>query len=405
LLRGEPAPMKTQLKALRAQIVEERSLWVAELAAQRGVDPFQALVSEILPLLDAAQWLERRAAKVLRSKSPGWLDCPAWMLGHRLVVHRRPHGHVLIVGPGNYPLFLPGVQLLQALVAGNTVSVKPQKGCEGPIRRLIEALYTAGVERSRVTLLDSGIDSVYQELEQRADLVVLTGSLETGRKLLPACAARPLPVIAELSGQDLVIVGPGADRSILSSALEWARGLNFGNTCMCPQRVWLPEDLELESDVSIRRYKHTDQVLQWLAEEKYGLGISLFGHESWVDELLPHCRSGFVTVNDIIAPTADPRAPFGGRGLSGHGVTRGEEGLLAMTYPQAVFSNRGPRFHLWPPSGRELALMAAYTDFSHGGPWRRVRASLSMGWAWARLVYRIIKMRKGRPPRQGERSH
>ena len=171
---------------------------------------------------------------------------------------------------------------------------------------------------------------------------------------------------------------------------------------MCPQRVWAPESWDQATGLPVTRYQDVGQLQEWLKQEAYGLGISLFGQESWAEELLPHCRSGFVTVNDIIAPTADPRAPFGGRGLSGYGVTRGEEGLLAMTYPQAVFTNRGPRFHLWPPSGREMALMAAYTDFNHGGPWRRARASLSMAWAWARLVWRIASTGKGRPPWKSE---
>ena len=47
-----------------------------------------------------------------------------------------------------------------------------------------------------------------------------------------------------------------------------------------------------------------EQLQQWLAEEKYGLGISLFGGKEWIEQVLPHCRSGFVTINDIIAPTA-----------------------------------------------------------------------------------------------------
>ena len=42
---------------------------------------------------------------------------------------------------------------------------------------------------------------------------------------------------------------------------------------------------------------------------------------------------GSIAINDLIVPTADPRVPFGGRGNSGFGVTRGAEGLLAMTVP------------------------------------------------------------------------
>ena len=366
-----------------------------ELACLRGVEPFEALVSEILPLLDAMRWLERRAAQVLRPHKPSWKDAPAWMLGHELVVYRRPHGRVLIVGPGNYPLFLPGVQALQALAAGNSVQIKPQQGKEAPVRRLVQLLHDTGVPSEALQLLGSDTQSVYASLESGADLVVLTGSLETGQKLLPVCAHKSVPCIAELSGNDLVVLGPGADLEVALSALRWSRRLNHGQTCMCPQRIWTHVPLTQAVEVPVRHYQDLPELRQWLQQEEYGLGISLFGHADWVEQVLPCCRSGFVTINDVLAPTADPRAPFGGRGLSGYGVTRGAEGLLAMTYPQAVFRNRGPRFHLWPPSGRELALMQAYTDWSHGRGWRKVKAGVAMGWAWARLVWRLARQRGG----------
>lgn len=386
------------LSLVRARIVEQRSVWMEELARLRQVDPFQALVSEILPLLDAIRWLEKRGGQVLRPQAPSWRDAPAWMLGHKLVIHRRPHGKVLVVGPGNYPLFLPGVQALQALVAGNTVMIKPQRGAEAPMRRLVSLLQECGLPATSLQLLESETEAVYASLEAGADLVVLTGSLETGQKLLPVCAQKPVPTIAELSGHDLVVLGPDADVAVALGALKWSRQLNHGNTCMCPQRVWSASPLGQEVDVPVTCYQDFHQLTQWLGQERHGLGISLFGGPEWVEQVLPHCRSGFVTVNDIIAPTADPRAPFGGRGLSGFGVTRGAEGLLAMTYPQAVFTNRGPRFHLWPPSGRELPLMQAYTDWSHGRGWRRIKAGMAMGWAWGRLVFRLARQRGGVKP-------
>jgi acyl-CoA reductase-like NAD-dependent aldehyde dehydrogenase len=54
-------------------------------------------------------------------------------------------------------------------------------------------------------------------------------------------------------------------------------------------------------------------------------------------------RAGSVCINDVIAPTAHPATPFGGRGESGWGVTQGAEGLLEMTVPQVV-SVRSGRF-------------------------------------------------------------
>ena len=52
-------------------------------------------------------------------------------------------------------------------------------------------------------------------------------------------------------------------------------------------------------------------------------------------------RAGTVTINDLIAPTADPRLPFGGRGQSGYGVTRGAEGLLELTCVKTTSLRRG----------------------------------------------------------------
>ena len=51
--------------------------------------------------------------------------------------------------------------------------------------------------------------------------------------------------------------------------------------------------------------------------------------------------SGSVIVNDLLAPTAHPATPFGGRGASGWGVTQGPEGLLAMTVPQVLTVHSG----------------------------------------------------------------
>jgi len=79
-------------------------------------------------------------------------------------------------------------------------------------------------------------------------------------------------------------------------------------------------------------------------------------------------RAGVVCVNDVIALTVDPRLPFGGRGQSGHGVTRGTEGLLALTVPKVITSTRGKRRrHFQPPGDEEAALFRAGSEMHHSG--------------------------------------
>ena len=115
------------------------------------------------------------------------------------------------------------------------------------------------------------------------------------------------------------------------------------------------------------------------AECPYALGASVFGPEAEAVALAGRIDAGTVTINDLIAPTADPRLPFGGARASGYGVTRGAEGLLEMTRPKVV-TRRGGRFrpHYDPPDGRHLEAGLAYLRAAHGSGGRLK--------AWGRLL-------------------
>ena len=100
----------------------------------------------------------------------------------------------------------------------------------------------------------------------------------------------------------------------------------------------------------------------------YALTASIFGPTEDALRLVKFISAGFVSINDLIVPTADPQLPFGGRGESGSGVTRGSEGLLEMTFPKVVSTRLGawlPHAKL-PEKGDEL-LLDGLLQFSHHG--------------------------------------
>jgi acyl-CoA reductase-like NAD-dependent aldehyde dehydrogenase len=98
-------------------------------------------------------------------------------------------------------------------------------------------------------------------------------------------------------------------------------------------------------------------------------------------------RAGSVCVNDVIAPTAHPATPFGGRGESGWGVTQGAEGLLEMTVPQVVSVRSGrfrPHYEQTPHQEPLLrGLLAANHAPTLGarlaGWWQLLRAAMKGG--------------------------
>ncbi len=88
---------------------------------------------------------------------------------------------------------------------------------------------------------------------------------------------------------------------------------------------------------------HTiDEAVSQAKQSPFGLGASIFTADTVAAQVLAsRIPAGSVTINDVLAPTAHPATPFGGRGASGWGVTQGGEGLLAMTIPQVVTVRKG----------------------------------------------------------------
>jgi aldehyde dehydrogenase (NAD+) len=142
--------------------------------------------------------------------------------------------------------------------------------------------------------------------------------------------------------------------------------------------------------VTMVEVRDEEEALQAAAKCPFGLGASVFGHGSRAREFAKRVQAGFVTINDVIAPTADPRLPFGGRGHSGFGVTRGGEGLLEMTTVKVVAERRARMyFHFDPPSELDAPLFSALIQASHHASWiTRVSAWLRV----ARLFRRKARL-------------
>jgi aldehyde dehydrogenase (NAD+) len=200
------------------------------------------LVAEALPLLAACKFLEKEASRILQSRRLGLRGRPIWLGGVASSVERVPLGKVLVIGPANYPLFLPGVQVLQALAAGNTVIWKPGLGGRAVAEVVHDALRQVGLPAGVLRVTGESVAEGVEAMRRGVDKVFFTGSSAGGRAVLRAAAETVTPVVVELSGCDAVVVLPSADSDRVLAALEFGMRLNGSATCMAPRRLMLVGD-------------------------------------------------------------------------------------------------------------------------------------------------------------------
>ncbi len=207
------------------------------------------LAAEVLPLAEAARFLEREAEWILRTRREDTRSRPFWLRSVDVEVERAPLGVVLLIGPGNYPLFLPGAQTVQALAAGNAVLWKPAPAGVRCAHAMRVMLIASGMPPELLAVLDPTPEAATEAIRAGVDKVFLTGSATTGEAVLRALAPSATPSVMELSGCDAVFVLPGSDLQRVVDALLFGLRLNGSATCMAPRRVFaaqsVAEELEL----------------------------------------------------------------------------------------------------------------------------------------------------------------
>lgn len=156
------------------------------------------------------------------------------------VLQRRPIGVVAAITPWNFPLYQAVEKLAPALMAGNTVVVKPSPYT--PLTTLmlgerLRALFPPGVVN-----VVSGSDEVgrWMTAHPSARKVAFTGSVATGRRVSEAVASDLKLLTLELGGNDPAIVLDDADVAEIAPKIFWTAFGNCGQICNAIKRVYAP---------------------------------------------------------------------------------------------------------------------------------------------------------------------
>lgn len=219
---------------LLAQSKEEIA---AVINAEAGKPLVEALLTEILVVLDAARFCAENAFQVMREQPLTHGNIAMKSKRGRLVA--EPVGVIGIIAPWNYPFSIPATQTVAALVCGNAVVLKPSELTPHSSLMLADLLYRAGVPKDVLKIV-LGFGPVGAALiASDINKVVFTGSVATGKRVAAAAAERLIPCVLELGGKDAMVVLDDADVDVASSAAVWGAMLNAGQTCISVERCYV----------------------------------------------------------------------------------------------------------------------------------------------------------------------
>jgi acyl-CoA reductase-like NAD-dependent aldehyde dehydrogenase len=148
-----------------------------------------------------------------------------------------------IIGTWNYPLFLNGVQIAQALTAGNGVLWKPSEVGPASAAALHRLLWEAGYPEALIQMLPATRKAGPELAEAQIDHVVFTGSSAVGRKLAETLGRRLISSTMELSGCDPLFVLEDADLNLAARAAWFSATVNRGQTCLATRRVFVQQSV------------------------------------------------------------------------------------------------------------------------------------------------------------------
>lgn len=202
----------------------------------------------------------------------------------------EPLGSCLVIGSWNYPVNLTLVPAIAAMVAGNTIVMKPSE-LSAHTSTALAKIISANFDPAYFAVVEGGVDVTTELLLQPFDKIFFTGSVPVGKIVYQAASKNLVPVTLELGGKSPLIIAPDANLKTTVKRLVWGKFVNAGQTCVAPDYVLVHKSIErdflnalknemtkgdffLENDnyAQIISEKHFDRLISMIEPAKVFIG-------------------------------------------------------------------------------------------------------------------------------------
>ena len=238
-----------------ANALEERADELAQLEATNAGKPINAFREDELPFMVDNLRFFAGAGRVLEGRAAG-----EYLEGHTSIIRREPVGVIGQIAPWNYPLMMAVWKIGPALATGNTIVLKPAETTPVTTVRLAEIaaeFLPAGVLNVVCGHGDVGEMVVSHD---DVDMVSITGSVESGKRVAEVASRSLKRVHLELGGKAPVVIFDDADMEVALETIAGTGFYNAGQDCTAATRV-------------LANSRVLDDVVNGLSEQARGLTL------------------------------------------------------------------------------------------------------------------------------------
>jgi succinate-semialdehyde dehydrogenase/glutarate-semialdehyde dehydrogenase len=214
------------------------------LSAEQGKPVFEAQ-GEIKHFLHGMTFYAGLASKIRGAQVPLPPEMGKYSYG---LVIKMPVGVCAAIVPWNFPITLMGTKIGPALIAGNTIVVKPASTTPLTTIKIIGLMNEAGLPPGVLNVITGPGKEVGEELLENPKVrrIAFTGESGTGKRVMQVAGPQFKRITLELGGSDPMIVMPDADMKKAVTGALIGRYWNAGQACLAVKRLYLHEAIHDE---------------------------------------------------------------------------------------------------------------------------------------------------------------
>ncbi len=240
--RAVPAKQRAQILKRWNDLIVAHEQDLGRLISREQGKPLAEGRGEVAYAASYVEWFAEEATRVNGDV------IPAPVLGRRMFALKEPVGVVAAITPWNFPAAMIARKIAPALAAGCTVVCKPAEDTPLTSLALVRLAEEAGVPPGVLNIVTASRERAAEVVDvwlddPRVRKITFTGSTPVGKHLARRSADTLKKLSLELGGNAPFIVFEDADIDAAVEGLMAAKFRNGGQTCVCPNRVFVQADV------------------------------------------------------------------------------------------------------------------------------------------------------------------